>query len=328
MKKITVLGSGGWGTALAILSNSCNHKTVIWGKFKEEIENLEKTRENPLLKGVKIDEDIKLTYDNNDIKDSDVVIIATPSFAVEETADMLKDYVTDETIIVSVAKGFEKDTLQRFSQVIKGQLPNNPVVVLSGPSHAEEVARKIPTSIVSASDDINAAKEIQRLLSNDYFRIYTNTDVIGVEVGAALKNIIAVSAGIIKGMNLGDNTIAAIITRGINEISKLGVAMGAERLTFAGLSGIGDLVVTCTSVHSRNRSFGVLVGQGVPIEKAREEVGTVEGYYATASAKKLADKYNIEMPIVNECYKILYENMNAKDSINNLMMRDKKAEHF
>ncbi len=326
--KITVLGSGGWGTALAILSNDCSHKTVIWGKFPSEIENIKKTGENPLLKGVKLPSEIALTSDCEDIKGSDIVIIATPSFAVKETAEMLKNYISENTIVVSVAKGFEKTTLKRFSQIIKESLPNNPVVALSGPSHAEEVGRKIPTSIVSASEDVNAATTVQNALSNDYFRIYTNTDVIGVETGAALKNIIAVAAGIIVGLKLGDNTIAALITRGIHEMSKLGVALGAKAQTFAGLSGIGDLVVTCTSAHSRNRSFGKLVGEGEDVASAKEKVGTVEGYFACAAAKKLSEKYGVEMPIVNECYKVLYENMNVKETVKNLMTRDKKQEIF
>ena len=326
--KIAVLGSGGWGTALAVLSALCSHKTVLWGKFKEEVDNLKATRENPLLKGVEIPKEIEITDDNNAICGSNMVIIATPSFAVEETAEMLKDYVDKDTIIISVAKGFEKKTLKRFSEVIKEKLPNNPVVVLSGPSHAEEVGRKVPTSIVAASEDEKTAIVVQEALSNDFFRIYTNTDVIGVETGAALKNIIAVAAGIIKGMKLGDNTLAALVTRGINEMSKLGVAMGAKVLTFAGLSGIGDLIVTCTSEHSRNRSFGTLIGKGISTDEARKAVGTVEGYFATEAAKKLADKYQVEMPIINECYKVLYEGMDARLAIKNLMNRDKKSENF
>lgn len=326
--KIAVLGSGGWGTALAILSALCSHKTVLWGKFKEEIDNLKETYENPLLKGVEIPKDIEITDDINTVCDSDMVIIATPSFAVEETAEMLKDYVDKNAIIISVAKGFEKKTLKRFSEIIKEKLPKNPVVVLSGPSHAEEVGRKVPTSIVAASEDEKTAIVVQEALSNDFFRIYTNTDVIGVETGAALKNIIAVAAGIIKGMKLGDNTLAALVTRGINEMSKLGVAMGANVLTFAGLSGIGDLIVTCTSEHSRNRSFGTLIGRGISTDEARKAVGTVEGYFATEAAKRLADKYQVEMPITNECYKVLYEGMDARLAIKNLMNRDKKAESF
>ncbi len=328
MKKITVLGSGGWGTALAEVSHMCSHKTYVWGKFQDEIDNIKATRENPLLKGVKISESIEFTTDISCVCESDIVIIATPSFAVRETARLIKDKVGKDTIIVSVAKGFEKDTLLRFSQVVRQELPYNPVVALSGPSHAEEVARKIPTSIVAASRDIDACVRVQQLLSNDFFRIYTNPDIVGVEVGAALKNVIAVAAGIILGLNLGDNSTAALITRGMAEMSRLGVALGANASTFAGLSGIGDLVVTCTSKHSRNRSFGVKIGQGCSVQEALESVGTVEGYFATATAKSLADKCKVEMPIVNECYKILYEEALPKDSVKSLMNREKKAETF
>lgn len=326
--KISVLGSGGWGTALAILSCNCSHKTVLWGKFPDEIQTIKTTLENPLLKGIEIPEDINITSEIKKIKNSDIIIIATPSFAVEETALMLKDKISNKTIIVSVSKGFEKKTLKRFTEIIKEILPDNPVVALSGPSHAEEVGRKIATSIVAASEDLDAATTVQEALSNKYFRIYTNTDVIGVEVGAALKNVIAVAAGIIKGMKLGDNTIAALITRGLAEMSVLGEALGGNRATFSGLSGIGDLIVTCTSEHSRNRSFGTLVGKGISVEEAKRAVGTVEGYFATEAAQLLAQKTGVEMPIVNECYEILYKGKNAKDSLINLMSRDKKSEDF
>ncbi len=326
--KISVLGSGGWGTALAILSYNCSHKTVLWGKFEEEVKTIKTTLENPLLKGVEIPESINVTSEIKKIKNSDIVIIATPSFAVEETAQMIGKYIDNKTIVVSVAKGFEKDTLKRFSQVIKDELPNNPVVVLSGPSHAEEVGRKIPTSIVAASEDLDAATAVQEALSNKYFRIYTNTDVVGVEVGAALKNVIAVAAGVITGMKLGDNTTAALMTRGLAEMATLGEALGGNRATFAGLSGIGDLVVTCTSEHSRNRAFGKLVGKGISVEEAKRAVGTVEGYFATKAAKLLADKHGVEMPIVSECYNILYKGNNAKDSLISLMTRDKKQENL
>ncbi len=326
--KISVLGSGGWGTAIAILSYNCSHKTVLWGKFESEIETIKSAQENPLLKGVEIPNGIEITSDFECVLDSDIIVIATPSFAVEETALMLKDKVSKDSIIVSVAKGFEKKTLKRFTEIIKECLPNNSVVALSGPSHAEEVGRKIPTSIVAASEDFEAASVVQEALSNKYFRIYTNSDVVGVEVGAALKNVIAVAAGIIKGMKLGDNTLAALITRGLSEMSALGEALGGKRATFSGLSGIGDLVVTCTSEHSRNNAFGKLVGKGISVEEAKRVVGTVEGYFATEAAKKLADNHNVEMPIINECYAILYENKNAKESITNLMSRDKKSEDF
>ncbi len=328
MKKITVLGSGGWGTALALVSDICSHKTYVWGKFQDEIDSINATGENPLLKGIKIPKSIEFTTDIDCVCESDIVIIATPSFAVRETARLISKKISKDTIIVSVAKGFEKDTLLRFSQVVGEELPDNPVVALSGPSHAEEVARKIPTSIVASSSDVEASVKVQQLLSNDFFRIYTNPDVVGVEVGAALKNVIAVAAGIILGLNLGDNSTAALITRGMAEMSRLGVSLGAQASTFAGLSGIGDLVVTCTSKHSRNRSFGVKIGQGYLVSDSLEQVGTVEGYFATATAKSLAGRCGVEMPIVNECYKILYENASPKDSVKNLMNREKKAETF
>ena len=327
MAKVSIMAPGGWGTALGILCAQNSLETVIWGKFEQEIENLKATRENPLLKGIKIPDEILLTSDINDILGSDIIILATPSFAVRETAKLLNGFVSDSTIIVSVSKGFEKDTLKRFSEVISEEMPNNPVVVLSGPSHAEEVAMLIPTSIVAASKDLSAAKRVQETLMCDNFRIYTNEDVIGVEVGAALKNIIAMAAGACDGLKLGDNTIAALMTRGIHEISRLGCAMGADKLTFAGLSGIGDLIVTCTSRHSRNRRFGKAIGEGASVEDALKSIGmTVESYYATVAAKKLSEKHNVEMPIVNECYNLLYENGDVKSAIKSLMGRSMKSE--
>lgn len=327
MAKISVLGSGGWGTALAILSADNKHETVMWGKFEDEMKYLNFTRKNPLLEGVIIPSEIELTSDIQKIVGSDIVIIATPSFAVRENAKLIAPLLSKKTVVVSVAKGFERDTLERFSQVIKTELKDNEVVVLSGPSHAEEVGRKIPTSIVAACENEESARYIQECLSNTNFRVYTNSDVIGVEVGAALKNIIAVAAGICDGLKLGDNTIAALITRGIKEISQLGTILGANERTFAGLSGIGDLIVTCTSIHSRNRRFGKLIGEGKSVDKALEAVGmTVEGYFATKAAKMLADKYELEMPIVDECYEILYNNSNVQDAICNLMNRDFKSE--
>ena len=325
--KVSIMAPGGWGTALGMLCASNGLETVIWGKFEKEIESLKATRENPLLKGIKIPDEILLTMDLNDILGSDIIIIATPSFAVRETARQLHGFVSKNSVIVSVSKGFEKDTLKRFSEVISEEMPNNKVVVLSGPSHAEEVARGVPTSIVAASHDEQAAKFVQKTLMSDNFRIYTNDDVIGVEVGAALKNIIAMAAGACDGLGLGDNSIAALMTRGIHEISRLGVKMGAKQITFAGLSGIGDLIVTCTSQHSRNRRFGVLIGKGMSVDEALKTVGmTVESYYATSSAKHLADKFGVEMPIVNECYDILYYGGDVRDKIKALMTRSMKAE--
>ena len=326
--KISVLGSGGWGTALAMLANDCSAETVLWGKFEDEIAFINQTRTTPLLKEVKIPNEILATTDKSQIKGSDIIIIATPSFAVEENAKMLRDEdLADGAVIVSVAKGFEKTTLRRFSQVIAEALPNNKIVVLSGPSHAEEVARKMTTCVVVASDDESAALTVQNALMNENFRIYTNLDVIGVETGAALKNVIAMAAGVCDGLGLGDNSIAALITRGISEIGSLGVKMGANVKTFAGLSGLGDLIVTCTSRHSRNRRFGQLLGTGLSVDEALKKVGmTVESYYATESAKKLADKYGVEMPIVNECYNIIYNNGDINDAPVRLMSRSGRNE--
>lgn len=325
--RISILGSGGWGTALSVLSDSCGHTTVLWGAFADEIAAIEKNRVNPLLAGIEIPQTVRLTADLCQLHDSAIYIIATPSFAVRETAGKLRAHIAPQAVVVSVAKGFEKGSLKRFSQVIAEELPEHPVVILSGPSHAEEVGRQLPTSVVAASVNLAAARLVQDALSNENFRIYTNDDVAGVEIGAALKNIIAMAAGVCDGMGLGDNTIAALITRGINEIAALGVQMGARRDTFAGLSGIGDLIVTCTSRHSRNRRFGKALGSGVPVQQALESVGmTVESYYATACAKKLADQYQVEMPIVEECYNMLYCGGDAKASIKKLMNRSKKSE--
>lgn len=327
MHRISVLGMGGWGTALAILCVDNGCKTTMWGKFEDEKKYLEFAHINPKLEGVTIPPQINLTTDIEDIANSQIVIIATPSFAVRETAARLRGIVSPDCIIVSVAKGFERGTLMRFSAVIDGELTANSVVALSGPSHAEEVARKMPTLIVAASENEQAAKTVQSVLSNDNFRVYTNDDIIGVEIGAALKNIIAVAAGICDGLGLGDNTIAALITRGIHEISLLGCRMGARRETFAGLSGIGDLIVTCTSKHSRNRRFGKLVGSGVEISQALETVGmTVEGYYAADAAMQLARQYSVSMPIVEECYGILYKGTKPAHAIKRMMKRSMKKE--
>lgn len=327
MPKAFITAPGGWGIALAALCRRNNIDTVIWGKFPDEIKSLCETRESPLLKGIHITDEIDLTCDMNKASDADIIIMATPSFAVRETSAALKNIVSDKAIIVSVAKGFDKESHKRFSQIISEELPDNPVVVLSGPSHAEEVAREIPTSVTVASTNAAAAEKVQEMLMCSSFRIYTNSDVVGVEVGAALKNIVAMAAGICDGLGLGDNTIAALMTRGIHEISRLGVKMGAKWETFAGLSGIGDLIVTCTSKHSRNRRFGKAIGEGMSVDEALKFVGmTVESYYATAAAKQLADEYGVEMPIVSECYDILYCNGVPREKINSLMNRPMKSE--
>lgn len=326
MAKITVLGSGGWGTALAISAFNCGHNVTLWSPFKEEVDTLNSLRENvKLLPNIKIPDDITITDDINCASQSLITIIACPSVAVRSVAHQLAS-VTEHGIVVNVAKGFEKDTLKRLSEVIAEELPNDKIAVLSGPSHAEEVARKIPTSLVATSKSFTAASIVQDVLSSEFLRIYTANDIIGVELGGALKNVIAVCAGVSDGLGLGDNTKAALITRGLSEMANLGVCMGADERTFMGLTGIGDLVVTCTSIHSRNNRFGNKVGSGVPIDEALAEVGTVEGYYATLMAYQLGQKYGVELPIINSCYKVLYENYNADIAVKELMLRPKRKE--
>lgn len=320
MGKITVLGTGGWGIALAVHAYSLGHKVSMWSPFKAEVDSLNQERESKkLLPNIKIAEDILITDDLEAVLGADITIIATPSFAVRETAARLKG--KEVGIVVNVAKGFEKETMLRLSQVIKEELPDKKLVILSGPSHAEEVAKNIPTTVVAASENADAAKNVQDALIGKNFRIYINSDVIGVEIGGALKNVIAVAAGIENGLKSGDNTRAALITRGLAELARLGTAMGADRKTFMGLSGLGDLIVTCISEHSRNNRFGNLVGSGVPVKEALERVGTVEGYYAAAIAKKLADKYEISMPIIEQCYNILYNGTTPKNALTSLMTR-------
>ncbi len=327
MAKITVLGAGGWGMALAISAYGSGNEVNIWSPFPEEVEMLLKNRGNErLLSGIKLPEEIGVTTDLSVAKGSAVTIIATPSVAVRQTAKRLSA-MEDFGIVVNVAKGFEKDNLIRLSEVIAEELPLAQVAVLSGPSHAEEVARGIPTSVVVASKSAITAQIVQSIMSGDNLRIYTSDDLVGVELGGALKNVIAIAAGFCDGLGLGDNSKAALITRGLAEMARLGVCMGAKEYTFSGLAGIGDLVVTCTSKHSRNHRFGEKVGSGTPIKQALDEVGTVEGYYAADLAYKLSKKYKIEMPIIDECYAILYENKDVKDVLTDLMSRPKRSEH-
>ena len=326
MAKVTVLGSGGWGTALAVSALKSGHTVSLWSPFEQEVSELNKARENvKLLPGIKIPDDITITSDINCASASLITVIACPSVAVRSVAKQLSA-VENHGIVVNVAKGFEKGTLKRLSEVIAEELPNDKITVLSGPSHAEEVARMIPTSLVAASKSFTAASIVQDVLASENLRIYTSNDLIGVELGGALKNVIAVCAGICDGLGLGDNTKAALITRGLSEMANLGVCMGADERTFMGLTGIGDLVVTCTSRHSRNNRFGNKVGSGMPIEQALKEVGTVEGFYATLMAYQLGQKYGVELPIINSCYKVLYENYRADTAVKELMMRPKRTE--
>ncbi len=328
MAKIVVLGSGGWGTALAVTAFRNGHEVWLWSKFPQEIEEIKKHGENKkLLPGVAIPEDICLTSDLSCINAADLVVMAVPSFAVRQTAGLLKPFLTAGITVVNVSKGLEEGSLKRLSAVIQEELPEAKVAVLSGPSHAEEVSRGIPTTVVAAAAEMPVAEYVQELFASGTFRIYTNSDIAGVELGGALKNVIALCAGVCDGLGLGDNTKAALMTRGITEIARLGEALGARAETFGGLSGIGDLIVTCTSMHSRNRRAGILIGQGKTAAQAIQEIGmTVEGYHAAKTAKELADKTGVEMPIVEQCYAVLYQDLSAKQAISNLMGRPYKHE--
>lgn len=326
MAKISVLGAGGWGLALALVLHSNQNDVTVWSPFENEVNELSETRTNErLLKGVVLPKEIKITNNLSDIEESAITVIATPSFAVRETAQRLKS-IKNFGVIVNVSKGLEKTSLKRLSQIISEELPSASVVVLSGPSHAEEVARQIPTMLTAASEDVDSATMVQKVFSNEFLRVYTNTDVIGVELGGALKNVIAVAAGLCDGMGLGDNSKAALITRGLTEMTRLGVKMGAQSSTFSGLTGLGDLIVTCTSKHSRNNRFGNLVGKGTSVQDALTEVGTVEGYYACQMAFELSLKYGVYVPIITTCYELLYSDRSIKDVVKELMTRPFKEE--
>lgn len=326
--KVSVIGSGGWGTALALLLLENGHDVTLWSYSEAESQILREKRENPVLKGVPLPETLRLTTDLACVRGCKVVVMATPSFAVRSTAHQLAPHLEPGTVLVSVSKGIEKDTSLCLTQVIAQEVGEcYPVVALSGPSHAEEVGRRVPTAVVSASEDRAAAELVQDLFMNERFRVYASDDVIGVELGAALKNVIALCAGCCDGMGCGDNTKAALMTRGLTEIARLVVAMGGRRETVAGLAGVGDLIVTGTSMHSRNRRAGILIGQGTPPEQAVKEIGmVVEGYYAAVTATTLANKLGVEMPIAQAAYEVLYEGRDAHLVLTELMTREKKHE--
>lgn len=327
MAKITILGSGGFGISLAIMLDRLGHDVTVWSAFESEIEEIKKDGEHKAkLPGVKIQDTVKFTADISKAEGSDVVLLGIPSPFVRDVIKKAAPYITDKTIIVNTSKGLENGSLKLISDVIGEEVPDSPLVILSGPSHAEEVARGVPTTVVAASGNLEAAEYIQDIMSSNVFRIYINDDVIGCEIGGALKNIIAVCAGICDGLNFGDNTKAALMTRGITEIARLGIAMGAKASTFNGLTGIGDLIVTCTSMHSRNRRAGILIGQGVSPQEAVKLVGTVEGYNCCRVALELAKKVGVSMPITEQLDEVLFNNGNVKDSLGKLMTRPKKSE--
>ena len=329
MEKICVLGAGSWGTALALVVAKKGYNVSMWTLSEDQCQKVNSTRENvDYLPGVNIPKNIHITTDLKEaINDSSVIVLAVPSQAIRSVCKQIKPFVNKNQILVDVAKGLEKGTGLRLSQVCEKELPECKYVVLSGPSHAEEVSRDIPTTVVVASEDLTTAEKIQDIFMSPKFRVYTNPDVVGVELGGALKNIIAFGAGICDGLGYGDNAKAALMTRGIREISRLGVAMGAETSTFSGLSGIGDLIVTCTSMHSRNRRAGILIGQGKSLDETLKEVKmVVEGITATEVAYEVAKKLNIEMPITNAIYSVLHDGANPDEVVDELMMRNKTHE--
>ena len=327
MAKFTVLGMGGFGLALAVMLDNNGHSVNVWSAFESEIEDIKRDGENKKkLPGVKIKDSITLTSDISTVSDSDVVIFGVPTGFVRSVAKQAAPFITENTVIINTSKGLEDKTFKRMSEVLHEELPNSPIVILTGPSHAEEVGIGMPTTVVVASDNSKYSDYIQSIMSNIALRIYINDDVVGSELGGSLKNIIALCAGICDGMGFGDNTKAALMTRGITEIARLGVKMGGKRDTFAGLSGIGDLIVTCTSMHSRNRRAGILIGQGVSPDEAVKQIGTVEGYTCTKVAYELSRSVGVVMPITEQCYNVLFNGLDPKTALRNLMGRPKGHE--
>ena len=329
MANIGVIGAGSWGIALSVLLSNNGHDVKVWSIIEDEIRMLKETHEHKdKLPGVILSEKITFTTDLKEaVEDKDLLVLAVPSPFVRSTAASLKEVVAEGQIIVNVAKGIEESTLMTLSQIIEEEVPQAEVTVLSGPSHAEEVGRGIPTTIVVGAGKRETAEFIQNIFMSEVFRVYISPDVLGIELGAALKNVVALAAGIADGLGYGDNTKAALITRGITEIARLGMAMGGKFETFCGLSGIGDLIVTCASMHSRNRRAGILIGQGKTMEEAMAEVKmVVEGVHSAKAAMALAQKYEVDMPIVEQVNAVLFEGQSADQAVKELMLRDKKIE--
>ncbi len=329
MAAISILGAGGWGIAIAVLLNNNGHDVTLWSALERETDMLRNDRENKVsLPGIRISENIKIESDlENAVKDKDILVMAVASSYTRQTAARLKGIVKKGQIIVNVAKGVEESTLYTLTEVIKDELPETNVAVLSGPSHAEEVGRGLPTTCVTGAEDRKTAEYIQNIFMSDCFRVYISSDVLGIELGGSLKNVIALAAGIADGLGYGDNTKAALITRGIYEITNLGVKMGGKFETFCGLTGIGDLIVTCASMHSRNRRAGILLGKGYSMEEAMKEVNmVVEGVYSAKAALALSKKYGVEMPIIQKVNEILFDGLDAKTAVNELMLRDRTIE--
>lgn len=329
MAKISILGAGSWGTALAVLLYNNGHQVLLWSALTEEVSMLrEKREQTSKLPGVRLAEEIEITSDlERALREADVAVLAVPSPFTRSTASRMAPFVREGQKIVNVAKGVEEKTLMTLSDIVEEEIPQADVAVLSGPSHAEEVGKGIPTTCVVSAGTRETAEYLQSIFMSPVFRVYTTPDMLGVELGGSLKNVIALAAGIADGLGYGDNTKAALITRGIAEIARLGEKMGAKRETFYGLSGIGDLIVTCASIHSRNRKAGYLMGQGKTMEEAMKEVKmVVEGVYSARAARELAEKYEVEMPVVTEVNHVLFEGKSAAEAVMDLMLRDKKVE--
>ena len=329
-EKIAVIGSGSWGVALALLLNRNGHEVKLWSYDKGEADIINNEHRCKFLPDVSIPDSIVCYTDFETVlQDAKIILIVTPSSAIRGTINEMKPFVTDKQVFVLCSKGMEKETEKLYTDVIKEILPNNSVAALSGPSHAEEVSQFIPTAVVIAGENEETASMLQDVFMNDKFRVYTNDDIKGVEMGGSLKNIIALACGVATGLGYGDNTVAALITRGIAEIARLGVETGAKRQTFYGLTGVGDLFVTCSSMHSRNRRCGILIGQGKKVEDAVKEVGmVVEGIYAVDGAYSLARKHSVSTPIIDEMYDIIHNDKTPEEATANLMNRGKKAENL
>lgn len=327
---ICFLGAGSFGTSLSVMLASHGKKIILWDRNEELVNSINLKRKNSrYLKEVNIPKLVDASCDlEYVIKEAAYIVISVPSRIVRDMCRKISEFKLNDRVIINIAKGIEEVTGKRLSEVIQEELPHNKVVVLSGPSHAEEVAKNIPTTVVAASDDMEAAKSVQDMFMTDRFRVYTNSDVIGVEIGGAVKNIIALAAGICDGIGYGDNSKAALMTRGINEITRIGIKLGGKKETFSGLTGIGDLIVTCTSMHSRNRRAGILIGQGKSKEEAVNEVGmVVEGIWACKAFYELKSKLKVQMPITDALYKVLFENKDARQAVYELMTREKKDEN-
>lgn len=330
MAKIGVVGAGSWGTALALVLGKNGHEVTLWSSREAKAKELCEIRENKdKLPGVKIPEEIEITADiETAVKDKELIVLGVPSLYIRGTAAKMAPFIQAGQVIVNVSKGIEESTLYTMTDIIAEEIPNAEVAVLSGPSHAEEVSRNIPTTVVAGAKNRKTVEKVQSIFMNEVFRVYTSPDMLGIEVGGALKNVIALAAGISDGLGFGDNTKAALITRGIAEMSRLGVAMGGYQETFSGLAGMGDLIVTCASKHSRNRRAGYLIGQGYSMQDAMDEVKmVVEGVHSAKAALKLADKYYVRMPIIEQVNAVLFDGKSATEAVRDLMIRDGKTEN-